>query len=208
MLKDQDRLEALALKLAHEPLPESLVLEYLTLAHLRGLGRSRAGVPSRIRGSKGVTIQLARSAASHLSAADRDKAAAGYVRYASALSGQMSAEPHRLKSYLVTAGATAYHAGRWQGFRETWDDLWGFEIVTMRDARVRPAHMRMDRYTAQKESPVWRVWWAPFGWRCRCTNREIYKGTGARASRRKGLPPAPDEGFRFNAGILLERNEL
>lgn len=43
-----------------------------------------------------------------------------------------------------------------------------YTYLTAGDDRVRPAHAVMHGVTAPLDHPMWRVWWPPNGYRCRC----------------------------------------
>jgi SPP1 gp7 family putative phage head morphogenesis protein len=87
--------------------------------------------------------------------------------------------------------------------------LWGYEYMTVGDDRVRPTHEAMDGVRMPKDDPMWRTWFPPTGYNCRCLALEIFEDDPA-AMRKAKAPPAtinedgvvvplqPDPGFRVN----------
>ena len=80
--------------------------------------------------------------------------------------------------------------------------LWGWEYVTVGDARVRPSHLEQDTTREPKDSPYWQVWMPPAGWNCRCSVIAIYKDEPEAKSTSGAVTSKPDPGFEFNPGNL------
>ena len=77
------------------------------------------------------------------------------------------------------------------------------EYITMEDGNVRPSHRRMHGVVRPISDPVWRIWWPPNGFNCRCIVAVI---SHAEADSR-GLQPTPelpnarpDPGFESGPG--------
>lgn len=77
------------------------------------------------------------------------------------------------------------------------------QYVTMDDPRVRSNHLQMHGVIRPVNDPVWRIWWPPNGYNCRCKIAII---TRTDADRR-GIQPTPalpnvrpDDGFASGAG--------
>jgi len=108
--------------------------------------------------------------------------------------GVTKANPHQIKTLYETAITRAYGKGRWDRDHtpKVWRLFWGYEYVTMRDDRVRPAHRALDRTTLPKNDPFWFKYWPPNGWNCRCQVVQIKR---RRKQYQPVNPPPPDEGF-------------
>lgn len=108
--------------------------------------------------------------------------------------GYEKTNPHQIKTLYETAIARSYSKGRWDRDHSqgVWGLFWGYEYVTMRDDRVRPAHRALDGATLPKDDPFWLTYWPPNGWNCRCIVVPITK---RRKQYRPVDPPPPDEGF-------------
>jgi len=121
-------------------------------------------------------------------------------------------KPAALETLFRSEISVAYSAGQWNAAMDpdVMPGLWGFEYVTMRDDKVRPAHAAMDGVTLRKDHPLWLMITPPNGWNCRCTLMELFepadevlppKWTTDHKGRR--IPVGPDEGWGFNAGRLF-----
>ncbi len=109
----------------------------------------------------------------------------------------------QIESIFRTQSQLAYSAGRWQADQDPdiQEILWGYKYVTVGDSRVRPAHVELDGMTAPKDDPIWRIFWTPNGWACRCQILSILE-----PQRKRGPPKdaKPDEGFAFNPGLVFQ----
>lgn len=64
------------------------------------------------------------------------------------------------------------------------------------DSRTRESHRAMDGHIAPIDAPVWRVWNAPAGHRCRCTRIALTEAQARARGYPKGTPNAePDSGW-------------
>lgn len=104
----------------------------------------------------------------------------------------------QIKTLYETAITRAYGKGQWDRYNSprVWNLFWGYEYVTMRDDRVRPAHRALDGATLPKDDPFWVTYWPPNGWNCRCIVVPITK---RRKQYRPRNPPPPDEGFEIKS---------
>lgn len=81
-------------------------------------------------------------------------------------------------------------------------DVWGFELVTMRDDRVRDSHEETDGIRRKKNDEFWLEWWPPNGWGCRCQAVAIYDWSTRQTPVPHDLEPDPD--FKTDWLYLLE----
>jgi SPP1 gp7 family putative phage head morphogenesis protein len=113
--------------------------------------------------------------------------------------------PFHAANVFRTNIQTAYNAGRWEMYHVDGlaEEFPLFEYHTVGDDRVRETHARMNGYVAPRNADVWRRWWPPCGYQCRCTVTAISKTEAERggitASRRR--VPEPDPGFAGNAAL-------
>lgn len=104
-----------------------------------------------------------------------------------------------LATEYITANRTAQMAGKWQVFGKT-KHLFDLQIDTAGDDKVRPDHQKLHGLTRPYDDPIWDRLWTPFDWRCRCSIRQVAKGTRlSNEEELKNLPKSPNA-FRFNAG--------
>lgn len=107
---------------------------------------------------------------------------------------------------------TAYMAGRFEQL--TASDVvevfpfWRYRTVG--DAAVRPAHRAMEGFTARWDDPVWKTWYPPNGYNCRCTIESLMDEDVSRAERIPGdqrIPKdaadGPDPGFESSPFAAL-----
>jgi SPP1 gp7 family putative phage head morphogenesis protein len=110
-----------------------------------------------------------------------------------------------IETVVRTQNALAYNAAIWHEAEDE-DELWGWELSTSGDERVRHSHQMMDGVRYPKEHSFWKSYFPPNGWRCRCTANPIYVGDPGYGEviPYVGTPDIPKE-FRFNPGILLDK---
>lgn len=115
--------------------------------------------------------------------------------------------------------ASAYGAGSW----ETLHDpriagiIPAYQYWTVGDDRVRDEHAAMHGYMAPRDAAIWREWWPPNGYHCRCwirgVNARTWRALSARGRRRPwpeldGRRVHPDRGdgfsFRGNPRAYIE----
>lgn len=147
--------------------------------------------------------KIANAVAESIKAGDSVKRGATKIAEAFEAAGLGTQKKHTLEQVFRTQTQLAYSAGRMNSLADpaVQEILWGFEYVTVGDARVRPTHKEMDGHKAPKDDPIWQRWTPPNGYNCRCAILEIFD---------KGVPSAktpdvqPDKGFAFNPGDLTE----
>ena len=130
-------------------------------------------------------------------------------------SGPMSSAV--MNTLVRTQVQMSYSAGRWNANQDEaiQEILHSYEYSTVGDDRVRPSHAAMDGVRAAKDDPIWKTWWPPSGFNCRCTTLEIF--VGDREAELRPPPdrfvasdgtiitnPQPDEGWRWNPGTAFE----
>jgi SPP1 gp7 family putative phage head morphogenesis protein len=100
---------------------------------------------------------------------------------------------------------TALNDAQWEALEspDNRDAVAFLQYETRFDLRVRDNHAKMHGVIRPPDDPIWKVWWPPNGYNCRCSIRAISK---AEADRR-GLQPTPnlpgaqpDEGFAAGPG--------
>jgi SPP1 gp7 family putative phage head morphogenesis protein len=103
----------------------------------------------------------------------------------------------RLETVFRTNVQTAYSAGHWRAFEEHKARRPYLMWSAINDSRVRPTHLAMDGHVAPVDAAVWKVWHAPAGYNCRCTQISLTEAQAmARGYGRQMLPKVqPDAGF-------------
>ncbi|MBT0666343.1 minor capsid protein [Geobacter pelophilus] len=81
--------------------------------------------------------------------------------------------PYRLRTIYEANLQSAYQAGRWQSQWENRADRPYLMYVAVLDSRTRPAHRALHGTIAPIDSPFWRYFYPPNGWRCRCRVRSL-----------------------------------
>ena len=76
--------------------------------------------------------------------------------------------PHR-ETVFRTAVQTSYNAGRRQQQLDNAENRQFLMYDAINDSRTRPTHRQMDGFIAPVEHPVWKRWYAPCGYNCRCS---------------------------------------
>jgi SPP1 gp7 family putative phage head morphogenesis protein len=104
--------------------------------------------------------------------------------------------PARAETILRTNMSTVYNRGRKDIYEhpEVKDEIVAYQYSAIMDARVRPNHAAMDGKIFLKDDPIWREWWPPNGYNCRCTVIPILKGEKFEVA--EAVDVRPDEGFR------------
>lgn len=106
---------------------------------------------------------------------------------------------HRLDNIFRTNIQGAYGQGRWESQKRNLKTRPYLMYDAINDSRTRPAHRAMDGHVARADDPIWRRWYPPCGYRCRCT---VIALTQAEA-RARGLGNAapnvqPDDGWDYD----------
>ena len=134
----------------------------------------------------------------------------------------------RIDNIYRTNIQTAFQAGRFRTMRRTVKTRPYWQYSAVNDGRTRPTHRGMHGWVARWDDPIWKVWWPPNGYRCRCTMKSLsaaqVKARGL--TPRTGLPglvepidpktgrklparPAlPDPGFGINPGEVAFKPDL
>jgi len=104
-----------------------------------------------------------------------------------------------LKTEYITAGRSAKIASKWQRFEDQ-KDLFDLQFQTSEDNKVRKSHSKLNGIVKPVDDDFWNTYTPPLSWRCRCTIRQVAKGTPITDhSKLKGLEK-PTQQFRFNPG--------
>ena len=83
-----------------------------------------------------------------------------------------------------------------------------YQYLTQNDDRVRPTHQQMHGVIRPVGDALWRIWWPPCGYNCRCYIRPITRAEAEAEglAPTPALPPVyPDPGF-YAAQTILENN--
>lgn len=77
--------------------------------------------------------------------------------------------PYHAETVFRAQWQNIYQVSIREGYERT-RDAWAFyEYVTMDDDRVRSSHQAMHGVRRPTTDPIWRTWWPPNGYNCRCT---------------------------------------
>lgn len=74
-----------------------------------------------------------------------------------------------LETVYRTNVASAYQVGRWESAQRNAPLIKLLEYHAILDERTRPNHRAMHEFRAPIDSYVWKEWYPPNGYRCRCT---------------------------------------
>lgn len=117
---------------------------------------------------------------------------------------KMSAGSPHAQTAMRTQTSIAFNAAAWVETNED-EELWGYELATSGDERVRPEHEDMDGVRYPKDHDFWKRYAPPNGYNCRCALNPILVGSkDAKIKPMKGTPQV-DPAFQFNPGRLVER---
>ena len=119
-------------------------------------------------------------------------------------------KPFALERMFRNAVGIAYAAGR-TSFNDDpaiQEILWGYEYVSMRDDRVRPAHFALDGTKLPKDDPRWESIAPPNGHNCRCERIEIFDSAEAVEPESVTVDgvlfeAGPDAGWDFDPGRVF-----
>lgn len=104
-----------------------------------------------------------------------------------------------LKTEYITAGRSAKMASKWQRF-ESQKDLFDLQFQTSEDNKVRKSHSELNGIVKPVNDDFWNTYTPPLSWRCRCTIRQVAKGTPITDNSKFKDLKKPTEQFRFNPG--------
>lgn len=127
--------------------------------------------------------------------------------------------PHRLDTIFQTNVQSAYQIGRWGGLQAVKDlrPWWQYDAIN--DGLARPSHAALDGTTLPADHPDWRIYYAPNGYRCRCSifslsRRDIEREGIEVADEMPKVTPdgahstLPDKGFDRNIAEEAWRPDL
>jgi SPP1 gp7 family putative phage head morphogenesis protein len=121
--------------------------------------------------------------------------------------GLTETKGYQLEAIFRTQTQLGYGAGRWQADQDKaiQEILWGYEYSAIHDDRTRPTHWAMDGTRAEKDDSIWRTWWPPSGWNCRCVAVPIFEDAKPIKPPKEidGMLVVPDKGFAFNPGQVF-----
>lgn len=108
--------------------------------------------------------------------------------------------PYHAATVFRTNIQSAINDAQWQMMHdpEILAEVAYLEYVTMEDTRVRPNHRKMHGVIRPVDDPVWKKWYPPNGYNCRCKLRVITRAEAQRRNLKPTpiLPPVlPDDGF-------------
>lgn len=131
----------------------------------------------------------------------------------------------RVDNIFRTNIQTAYNAGQYKQQMEEAAVLPYWMYSAINDRRTRPTHLAMNGRVWPANHPVWKTWYPPNGYRCRCsvialtegqvkrrglqvekddiTNRLIEPVSPVSGEKMPGRPMLPDIGFEHNPGELI-----
>lgn len=114
-------------------------------------------------------------------------------------SGIELSEAH-LDNVFRTNTQNAYAHGRWLHQQQNKDKRPYLEYFAINDKRTRPSHLALDGVIRHIDDPFWQKWYAPNGYRCRCTINAITEKQAIRKgiTSNEDLPDIePDAGWAF-----------
>ena len=115
----------------------------------------------------------------------------------------------RLDNIFRTNIQTNYNVGRYQQQQANNRRRPFLMYDAINDGRTRPHHRAMDNFIAPFDDPIWRKWYPPNGFRCRCSTISL---SDAQARQRgwigapRPLPGdvQPDEGWGYNPALAQD----
>lgn len=95
----------------------------------------------------------------------------------------------RVDNIFRTNIQTAYNVGQYKQLTEDQDvfPIWQYSAIN--DSRTRPTHRAMDGRAWPANHPMWKVWFPPNGYRCRCS----VIGLTARQAAQRGIKVESDD---------------
>lgn len=120
---------------------------------------------------------------------------------------------HRLDNIFRTNIQGAYARGQWQHQDAHKKSRPYLMYSAINDSRTRPTHAAMDGYIAPVDDPVWDNWYAPNGYRCRCSmislsqsqaenmaQRDLERVKNNPDIARERMTARPDKGWDYHGG--------
>jgi SPP1 gp7 family putative phage head morphogenesis protein len=95
------------------------------------------------------------------------------VRY----TGGLQLSGAHLETVFRTNLMSSYNTGRWEQYNDpdVKDMIVGYQYNAILDGRERPQHGAMDGLIFAANDPVWKTWWPPNGFNCRCVVDPVTK---------------------------------
>lgn len=104
-----------------------------------------------------------------------------------------------LRTEYITAGRSAKLASKWQRF-EKQKDLYDLRYETSQDNKVRKAHRELHGITRPVDDAFWDTFYPPLDWNCRCTVRQVAKGSKITPADKLKTLKKPGKQFQLNSG--------
>lgn len=109
----------------------------------------------------------------------------------------------RLDTIYATNMQEGYSVGRYRQQEEVKTHRPYWMYMTAGDVVVRPSHAAMHGKVFHADHPVWREWYPPNGFECRCYTRTLSGRDLEREGleeQKAGVAVKPDEGWNYNPG--------
>jgi SPP1 gp7 family putative phage head morphogenesis protein len=127
--------------------------------------------------------------------------------------GAIGLTAHHIETIVRTNLASAYNAGRYRQMTEPGSKavLPFWRYVAVMDSATRPSHAAMHGKVYPADDPVWKIWFPPNGYNCRCDVTPLSQADMDRfgfsvSSGRPGV--RPDAGFAHNPALEPWRPDL
>ena len=103
--------------------------------------------------------------------------------------------PAHAETVFRTNMMSVYGAAKWD-YCQAADNVAGYQYAAIMDSRVRPTHAAMNGRFYEKNNPIWRSWWPPIDYNCRCTVIPVTKhfASANKVHWTKGIPGAAKGG--------------
>jgi len=102
----------------------------------------------------------------------------------------------------------SYMAGRYEQMQQIAARRPYWQYSAVNDSRTRPSHRAMDGKVFRADDPIWKTWYPPNGYRCRCSvtslSQKELDAEGLEVEKKApieittGKPYQPDPGWKFN----------
>lgn len=119
--------------------------------------------------------------------------------------GYKGINPFKTDVIFRTNMQTAYNAGHYKSMTspETKKLRPYWKYITAGDGEVRETHARMDGRIYAADDPIWKIWYPPNGFRCRCTVVSMTK----KQVERSGVPVStkPPYDVDYETGEIIYR---
>lgn len=116
--------------------------------------------------------------------------------------------PRRLKTIFRTNLQTGYMAGRYRAMMENTGSQPGarnwWMYVAVMDGRTRPTHAALNNRVFRFDDPLWRHYYPPNGFNCRCRIRALTDGDLAR----EGIAPSSSAGYLGETEVTDPRSGI